>query len=96
MLYSGLICGIVAIIIPWFALSVPILGFLAVVIGVVGIVLSVKQMQAGQGAPIPLIGLIVSIVGTIIALPFFFCFIQACRIGCAAGAGINWMFSTGL
>jgi len=98
-MYVSLILGILSLVLPWFTLSVPILGLVAVICGVFGIIISIKDMkklkETDQKNALPLVGLIVSIIGTIISLPYFYCFIQACRIGCAAGSGLGWMFSTG-
>jgi len=92
----GLILGALAIILPWFSLNLPVFALIALPLGVVGIVLSIQEMQkvksANQQNNLPLIGLIVSVVGTVIALPFMFCFFAACRIGCSAGAGMGWLF----
>ena len=97
----GLILGVISLLLPWFMYSLPILGLLASVFGVVGIILSLTEMKkvkaSGQKNNLPLIGLIVSIVATVISIPHLFCFITVCRVGCSAGAGMGWLFqATGL
>ncbi|MDR2542063.1 MAG: hypothetical protein LBC80_01225 [Treponema sp.] len=97
----GLILGILAIALPWFVLNLPILVVIAILCGALGIFLSFKDMQklkaANQPSTKPLIGLILSIAGLVIALPLLWCcFRPICSMACDLGLGMGWMFGGGV
>lgn len=81
---AGLVCGIIATVLAWFYM----VNIAALVLGIVGIVCAVKGKKAAvsAGAPTGLgtAGLVLSIIGTVLAgIGFVSC--TLC-VTCAAGA----------
>ena len=79
MSVAGLVLGIVSIVLAWFYM----VNIAALVCGIVGIILAVKGKKAAvaAGAPTGLgtAGLVLSIIGTVIAgIGFFTCTVCVC------------------
>lgn len=86
MAIAGLIMGIASIVCPW--LPVPFLSILALILGIVGIVLSVKvRKQNDENRGMATAGLVLSIIGVVLSGILFVCAIcAACAVVGIAGA----------
>ncbi|MDR2864815.1 MAG: hypothetical protein LBV68_04305 [Spirochaetaceae bacterium] len=86
MAVAGLVLGILSAL----GAFIPFVGFFAWVIGVVGIVLSVlgKKKLIAEGSPtgIATAGLVLSIIGTALAVVGFIC--AVCTLGVIGAAGL--------
>lgn len=86
----GIVCGAFAIIFAyWYMVNIA-----AVIAGVAGIVLAVMAKksfkEAGQTSPIPTVALVLSIVGTVLAvIGFFACTVCVCAFGTAVESDPN-------
>ena len=90
MSVAGLVLGIVSIVLAWFYM----INIAALVCGIVGIILAVKGKKAAvaAGAPTGLgtAGLVLSIIGTVIAgIGFFACTVCICTAANAANNLVN-------
>ena len=90
MSIAGLVLGIVSIVLAWFYM----VNIAALVAGVVGIILAVKGKKAAAtaGAPTGLgtAGLVLSIIGTVIAgIGFFTCTVCVCAAADVIDDAIN-------
>jgi len=80
MAVAGLVLGIIAAVTAWFFPVVPI------IVGVVGIVLSVLAMKQAKTG-VATAGLVLSIIGVALAVIGTICLL-VCAAGAAAGAGL--------
>lgn len=79
MSVAGLVLGIISLVLFW----VPLFNTLALILGIVGIILSAKgkKKSAAVGAPtgVGTAGLVLSIIGTVVAaIGFFSCTVCVC------------------
>ncbi len=86
MSVAGLVLGIISIVLAWWYM----VNIVALVAGIVGIILAVKGKKAAvaAGAPTGLgtAGLVLSIIGTVIAgIGFFTCTVCVCVAADAVG-----------
>ena len=92
----GLVLGLLSAILPfvWMVTS----WWFAWVLGVAGIVLSVMGMKqlkaANQSTAIAIAGLVVSIIGTVIALGYFVCIIACYSAAGALTSGVGDFLSS--
>ncbi len=87
MAVVSLILGIVSIVISFVALCVPFISVLSFIAAIVGIILAIVAMKKSpEGKGLAIAGLIISIVGFVVAMPLIGCALCT-TCSCIAGMG---------